>query len=149
MSWQTYLAARRGGRTPSVGNLAWYAIRSVLSGRRLAGMTSTDALSATRLARTRLGAHTSLTDFEGDPQHAFYRVFGDRRWRWPVVDVVGAKLDWGEFLAGCDHRDKLIVEMKIEGYPQTEIAAELGISSPAVCQRLRALRRRWDTRAVA
>ena len=150
LSWGMFQSARRRGRDVTASNLAWFAIKGVLSGRRLAGATSLDALSATRLARERIGKHISLEDFAGDPEQAFYRTYGDRRWRWPVVEVVGAKLDWSDFLAGCDQRDQRIVEMKLAGCPQTEIAATLGISPPAVCLRLRAMRRRWDdTQAVA
>jgi len=149
ISWQTYQSARRRGREPTASNLAWFSGHCVLSGRRLAGATSLDALSSTRIARERIGMHTSLNDFEGDPQRAFYRTFGDRRWRWPIVDIVMAKLDWQSFISGCDQRDQRIAELKLDGYRQTEIAAALGISAAAVCLRLRALRRRWDKQAVA
>jgi len=150
LSWQAYLSARRRGKEITAGNLAWFAIRSVLSGRRLAGSSSLDALSDRPLARERIGTHVSLSDLEDDSQQAFYRTFGDRRWRWPIVDVVGPKLDWSDFITGCDHRDQRISEMRLAGFSQTDIAAELGVSTPAVCQRLRAMRRRWDdTQAVA
>ena len=46
-------------------------------------------------------------------------------------------------------RDRRIIEMKLAGHKQTVIATELGVSPPAVCQRLRALRQRWDVRGVA
>ena len=150
-AWAAYLSARRRGRTPSAGNLSWYAIRGVLSGRRLAGATSLDALSQTRVARNRIGTHVSIDDFEADRQSMFYKTWGDKRWRWPVVDIVSTRLDWDQFLStDCDHRDRRIVEMKIEGCPQIEIADELGISPPAICQRLRSMKQRWDdARAVA
>ena len=149
LSWQAYQSARRRGREPSAGNLAWYSARSVLSGRRLTGATSLDALSETCVALERVGKHVSLDDFEGDRQRAFYRTWGDRRWRWPIVDIVGAKLDWESFINRFDRRDQRIVEMKLNGHAQIEIAAELGVSPAFVCQRLRALRQRWDARAVA
>ena len=150
LSWQAYLSARRRGKEITAGNLAWFAIRSVLSGRKLAGASSLDALSDRPLARARVGEHVSLSDLEDDAEHAFYLTFGDRRWRWPVVDVVAAKLDWRSFITRCDHRDQRIVDMRLAGFSQTDIAAELGVSTPAVCQRLRAMRQRWDdTQAVA
>ncbi len=149
-AWQSYLSARRRGKEVTAGNLAWYAIRNVLSGRRLAGATVRDALSETPLARERIGEHVSLDDIECDAQKSFYRVFGDKRWRWPVVNIVGTRLDWSSFITGCDQRDQQIAEMRLAGHRQTAIAAELGISAPAVCQRLRAMRRRWDdVQAVA
>jgi len=150
LSWQMYLSARRREKEITASNLAWFSIRTVLSGRRLAGASSLDALSDRPLARERIGKHVSLSDFGDGSQQAFYQTFGDRRWRWPVVDIVGTKMDWRSFVTGCDHRDQRIVEMKLAGYAQTEIAAALGISPPAVCLRLRAMRRRWDdTQAVA
>jgi hypothetical protein len=148
LSWHTYQSARRRGREPSAGNLAWYSARCVLSGRRLTGSTSLDALAETRVARERIGAHVSLSEI-GENAQNFYRVFGDRRCRWPVVDIVGTRLDWQAFLNRCDRRDQRIVEMKLNGHAQTEIAAELGVSPAFVSQRLRAVRQRWDSRAVA
>jgi len=148
LSWQMYLSARKRGKDVTAGNLAWYSIRQVLSGRKLAGTTNLDALSDTPLARERIGIHVSLSEI-GDGENAFHHVFGDRRWRWPIVDVVGPKLDLASLIDECDERDRRIIEMKLAGYRQTAIATELGISPPAVCQRLRALRQRWDVRGVA
>ena len=85
----------------------------------------------------------------GENPSSFYQVFGDRRARWTALDLVGPKIDWDEFIAGYDQRDQQIAQMKLEGCQQTEIAAALGVSCPAVCLRLRALRRRWDAQAVA
>jgi hypothetical protein len=148
-AWHTYLSARRRGREPTASNLSWYSSHCVLSGRKLAGSSSLDALSSTRTARERIGVHASLSDYQGDPQRSFYRTFGDNRWRWAVVDVVGTKIDWEVFISGCDHRDQQITKLKLAGYPQTEIAAKLEISAPAVSLRLRALSQRWDSQAVA
>ena len=150
LAWQAFRSARRRGKEITAGNLAWYVIKSVLAGRKLAGASSLDALSDRPLARERIGRHVGLSDLEDDSQQAFYRTFGDRRWRWPVVDVVGPKLDWSDFITRSDYRDQRIAEMRLAGYTQTAIAAELGVSVPAVCMRLRAMRRRWnDTQAVA
>jgi hypothetical protein len=148
LSWATYLSARRRGRGPSVGNLAWYCGHSVLSGRRLTGATSLDAMAETRVARERIGAHVSLSEL-GENAQNFYRVFGDRRCRWPVVDIVGTRLDWQAFLNRCDRRDQRIIELKLDGHPQIEIADTIGVSPAFVSQRLRVIRERWDSRAVA
>ena len=148
LSWATYQSARRRGRGPSVSNLAWYCGHSVLSGRRLTGATSLDAMAETRTARERIGAHVSLAEI-GENAQNFYRVFGDRRGRWPVVDIVGTRLDWQAFLTGCDRRDQRILQMKLDGHPQIEIADTIGVSPAFVSQRLRAVRVRWNARAVA
>jgi hypothetical protein len=148
LSWQAYQSARRRGKTVTPSNLAWYTIKAVFSGRRLTGATSLDALSATRVARERIGAHVGLSEIGDNPQN-FYRVFGDRRCRWPIIDIIATKMDWQAFLSRCDRRDQRIVEMKLDGHAQIEIAAELGVSPAFVSQRLRAIRRRWNSRAVA
>ena len=147
-AWGMFRSARRRGKDVTASNLAWYSARCVQSGRRLTGSTSLDALSETRVARERIGAHVSLFEVSENAQN-FYRVFGDRRWRWPVVDVVGTKLDWQAFICKFDQRDQRIVTMKLDGYSQVEIADTIGISPAFVCQRLRAVRQRWDSRAVA
>ena len=78
LSWQTFVSASRRGRTLTASTLAWYAVKAVFSGRRLAGSTSLDALSDRPLARQRIGAHVSLSEVGEDAQR-FYHVFGDRR----------------------------------------------------------------------
>ena len=148
ISWGTYQSARRRGRKPSASNLAWYSGHCVLSGRRLTGATSLDALAETRVARERNGVHVSLSDV-GENAQNFYLVFGDRRCRWPIVDIVGAKLDWHDFICKFDQRDQRIIELKLDGQSQVEIADELTVSPAFICQRLRAVRQRWDSRAVA
>jgi hypothetical protein len=148
LSWQMFQSARRRGKDVTAGNLAWYAVRQVLSGRKLAGSTNLDALSDTPISRERIGTHVGLSEI-GDGEYRFYRVFGDRRWKWPIVDVVGARLDLASLIDECDERDRRIIEMKLAGHKQTAIATELGVSPPAVCQRLRSLRQRWDVRGVA
>ena len=148
LSWQMYQSARKRGKDVTAGNVAWYSVRQVLSGRKLAGSTNLDAMSDTPLARERIGTHVSLSDIK-EGQHSFYRTFADRRGRWPIVDVVGSKMDLASLLDECDERDRRIIEMKLAGHRQTAIATELGVTPPAVCQRLRALRQRWDVRGVA
>jgi DNA-directed RNA polymerase specialized sigma24 family protein len=112
-------------------------------------MTDLDALSDSPRAQTRVGVHVSLPEAGGGAATRFDRVFGDHRWRWPVLDVVAPAMDLETFLAACDDRDRKIVAMKFEGHQQIAIAAELGVSPAAVCLRLRAMRRRWDAQAVA
>ena len=58
-----------------------------------------------------------------------YATFGDRRWRWPVVDWVAAQVDWDAVVAVCDARDRKIVRRLATGMPQNRIARQLGIRS--------------------
>lgn len=148
IAWQIYLSARTGGKMITVGNLAFYAGKAVDSGRKVAGTSSTDALSEGTLARRRMPEHVSL-DALGGVSSTFCAVFGDRRWRWPVLDYVAPSLDWTAFEGQCSWRDRRIIKMRQAGWRQTEIASKLGISPPAVNQRLRNLLSRWREMTAA
>jgi hypothetical protein len=147
-AWRIFLSARMGGKTVTAGNLAFYAGRLVDSGRKVAGATSTDALSEGTLARIRMPEHVSL-DAASGVSSTFCMVFGDRRWRWPVLDYVAPSLDWKAFEGRCCRRDRRIIRMRRAGWRQTEIASMLGISPPAVNQRLRNLLSRWQEMTAA
>ena len=147
-AWLMFLSARMRSKTVTVGNLAFFAGRLVDSGRKVAGSSGTDALAEGALARRRMPEHLSL-DALGEACFAFCIVFGDRRWRWPILDYVAPSLDWQEFEGRCSYRDRQIIRMRRAGWRQTEIASKLGISPPAVNQRLRSIRRRWQETSPA
>jgi hypothetical protein len=148
IAWQIFLSARMSAKTVTSGNLAFYSGRLVDSGRKLAGSSSIDALSEGTLARKRIPAHVSLEALGGD-SGSFCLVFGDRKFRWPVVDYVAASLDWAAFEGRCSRRDRRIIRMRKAGWRQTEIASKLGISPPAIHQHLRNLRSRWNEMSAA
>ena len=110
--------------------------------------SSTDALAEGALARQRTPQHVSLEDI-GEGCKAFCAVFGDRRWRWPVLDYVAPSMDWNQFEGRCSQRDRQIIKMKRAGGLQTEIASRLGIRPPAVNQRLSNLLARWNEMTAA
>jgi hypothetical protein len=148
LAWAIFLSARKKDKDITASNLAYYAGRSVEAGRKLAGTATCDALSDTTVSRQRIGKHVSLGDI-GEGSTGFCRVFGDRRWKWDVLDYVAPALDLQIFLAHCSARDRKILKMKAAGHQQCQIAARLGVSPPAVHQRLRRLESRWmaDTAA--
>ena len=145
-AWVIFSSASQRGKSVTVGTLAFYSGRMVEAGRKVAGTSRVDALADTPLSR--VGRHVSLNS-PGLPYSAFYKTFGDRRWRWPVLDYVAPDIDMQAFLAGCSRRDQRVVEMKLAGYQQTEIAAQLNVSPAAVNQWLQGMKRRWDARSVA
>lgn len=143
LAWTTYLSARLRNKQVTVGNLAHYSSKAVAAGRKVAGTTSLDAMSDTATSRTRLSPTVSL-DTPGLSHKCFIETFGDKRWRWPVLAYVAPIMDFKEFEAACRPRDRQIMALKLEGTSQVDIARAVGISPPAVNQRLRELRRRWD-----
>jgi hypothetical protein len=149
VAWQMFLSARTAGKTVTAGNLAFYAGRMVDAGRKMGGSrSSTDALGEGALARQRTPQHVSLEDV-GEGCLAFCAQFGDRRGRWAVIDFVAPSMDWHQFEGRCSQRDQQIIKMKRAGWMQTEIASRLGISPPAVNQRLGVLRTRWNEMTAA
>jgi DNA-binding Lrp family transcriptional regulator len=58
-------------------------------------------------------------------------------------------MDWEAFEGRCSDRDQKIIRMRRAGWRQTEIASKLGISPPAVNQRLSALESRWHEMSMA
>ncbi len=136
MSWDTYRSARRRDKRPTAGNLAWYTAKAVLRGRRFAGSSSTDVMSPK--AQNTIGKTVSV-----DAGQGLYDLIIDKRWRYPVVQVVGTRLDWDAFVATCRERDQTILHMQIQGYWHKDIASAIGVSSPAVTQRLAKLKRDW------
>ena len=147
-AWLVFLSARQREKNITAGTLAFYSGRMVESGRQVAGGSTLDALSDSTLARQRMGRHVSLNS-PGLTHRAFYKTFGDRRWRWPVLDYVAPEIDMQAFLAGCSRRDQRVVEMKLAGCLQTEIAAELHVSPAAVNQWLQGMKRRWEATSAA
>ena len=145
LSWHNYLSACRKGKNLTASNLAWAAGKGVLAGRRLAGSNSTDALSQHHHG-PEFSRLLDESDCGGD---GFYKVFADRRWRWPIVDYVAARVDLAEFRRRCTSRARPLIDMKLAGIPQVEIAEALGVSAARVCQRLRELRRRWQQLGAA
>ncbi|MCY2928502.1 MAG: hypothetical protein NTV86_03235 [Planctomycetota bacterium] len=143
-AWVLYVSASRRQKNVSVGNLAFYAGGMVESGRKVAGNSTVDALSDSRLSRQRVGRHVSL-DSPGVAAAGFFKTFGDKRWRWPVLDCVAPHLDLEAFLSACTARERRLVGMRLAGYRQTEIATRLHVSPPAINQWLAGLRRRWET----
>ena len=144
LAWQNYLSASRRGKEISAGNLAWFGAKNVLAGRCLAGACSMDAL-----ADGRRGPDIDSLAKTAPTGRGFYMVFGDRRWKWPVIDYVGPRMDWADFWRRLPSRDRRLLRMKADQMPQTQIAETLGITPARVCQLLSKLRRQWEQRGSA
>jgi DNA-binding NarL/FixJ family response regulator len=148
LSKQRLSLSSSGYPSAEVKKLPFYAGRAAAAGRKVAGTTSLDALSDTATSRERIQPHVSLSDL-APSQGSFYMTFGDKRWRWPIVDYVAPHMDMEAFQASCRPRDRQIMKLKASGCPQTDIAAKVGISPPAVCQRLRRLQQQYEAMTAA
>ena len=145
MAWQNFRNASRKGKDLTAGNLSWAAAKAVLSGRRLGGSCSVDALANGHRGPD-LGHLLDKLEQDGK---GIYVLIADRRGRWPVLEYVWPKLDMVEFRRRCTTRDRLLMSLKMCGLAQTKIADVLGVTPARVCQRLGELRRQWQQLGAA
>ncbi len=59
----------------------------------------------------------------------------------PPPDQAAFRIDWSRFLAGQTDRTRTAIAMLAAGYKQVEVADHLGITPPAVCQRMKTAKR--------
>ena len=150
-----YRIAERHGKANTVtpGTLARFAILHVRSGRHVGSSCDgkRDVLSRTAQRRYGFRVHTlpdervHSYDCMNDPTLPVWKaVLMDDR-RTPVPDQVSFRRDWSAFLAGQSDRTRTALAMLGAGYKQNEVAERLGVTPPAVCQRIRRARKEWQT----
>ena len=133
---------RRGGI--SAGNIAYYTIQHIKSGRRSTGSSKADVYGSwTQLAgRTRLH---SLEEPVAEDQETggeiflLHDVLADHRQEDPATKAT-RKMDWEEFVAALPQREKLAVEFMVEGKSLREAAQVLRVSDSAMQSSKRDLR---------
>jgi len=132
-----FLSATRRHKRVTPGTLAYFAAKMTYSGRQLGSRwTKYDALAA---KTGKVEKPLSLSSGELD------ELLEDRKNAWPtVLDRVAFQTDWTEFMAAQSKRNQGIVGMLAKGYRRSEAAHAVGISRPAVTQRMARLRDCWE-----
>lgn len=64
--------------------------------------------------------------------------------RTPPPDQVAFRIDWSEFLAEQSDRTRRAIGLLAAGYKRSEVADTLGVTRPAVTQRIDRVRRDWE-----
>ena len=106
--------------------LAWYANKSVDSGRKFGGGTiCSDALDRT---------HVSFDDLDRDGLRQVAEALIHEAT--PVLDQVRVLVDYPEFMMLLPEREHDVVRKLAEGWKKVEIARYLGVSPPRVTQLL-------------
>ena len=124
-------AARGRLNEISAGNIAYYTIQHLRSGRRSVGYSSADVMAtATQLkGRTRLGSLEEVvaSDEEtGGEIFLLHDVLSDNQ-EDPATRVT-RKLDWQEFVAALPERESVAVEFMGEGRTLRDAAHALRVS---------------------
>jgi len=138
--------------TVTPGTLSRFAVLHVRNGRHVGGSQDRrkDVLSRSAQRRNRFRVYSlPIRDAQSfncmtAPDQPVWRehLLHDRRTL--PSDQAAFRIDWSKFLAGQSDRTRCTLAMLAEGHQQVEVADRLGISPPAVCQRIRRARKEWE-----
>jgi DNA-directed RNA polymerase specialized sigma24 family protein len=126
----------RQGKTVTPGNIAYYTILHMKSGRRSTGSSNSDVLGTA----TQLNGRSTTTSFD-EPVHEESEL-GEE---FTVNDVLSLddedpgqkacrKIDWEELLGSLTKRQQLLVESMLAGKNRVQAARLIGVSSWTVRQ---------------
>lgn len=124
-------SAARSSNAVSVGNIAYYTIQHIKSGRRSTGSSVVDVMQA----RTQLNGSSRLHSLEevvasdeetGGEIFTFNDVLSNDQ-EDPATKAA-RKLDWETFCAGLNDRDRAVIEFVVEGRTLRDAAHALRVS---------------------
>jgi DNA-directed RNA polymerase specialized sigma24 family protein len=130
-------SAEAAGKTFTPGNIAYYAIQHLKSGRRSTGSSTVDVMgSGTQLhGNTRLNSldEPAATDEEtGGEPFTFNDVLSQNQ-EDPSV-IAARKLDWQTLLTRLSQREKAIIAYLLEGKTVSDVAVAFKVSRSAMQQ---------------
>ena len=135
MAAKMLLNAHHSGKRVTAGNVAYYTLLHLKSGRRSVGNSSVDVLaSATQLTR-----RNSLDSFQDDSAAESEETV-------PLSEAISLnhddpstkaarKLDWQAFADSQDALNRLLLNYLVEGWSPGEVAQHLRLTKVAVRQR--------------
>ena len=139
LCWKNHLHCMAGHKAISAPSLAHYAILGVKSGRSLCGQSSTDVLAKrTRLlGRARVRSLSAARPVSSDPGwwDCSEALVDNRVWERPL-ERVRIRHDYGAFLRWkpVTQQEREVFKLIALGNGTKEIAEELQVSAPRVCQ---------------
>ena len=128
-------SAERAGKQVTPGNIAYYAIQHLKSGRRSTGSTVVDVLGT----GTQLSGHTRLTSFEepaavceetGGEIFQFHDVLSNGQ-EDPSM-AVARKMDWDSFCAGLSKREITLIHFLSQGQSLRDVAASFHVCDSTI-----------------
>ena len=134
MSWKNYLHAWQAGKSVTPSSLAYYGALAFRCGRRMAGQNSTDVLSPRTqvLGRVAVESLDALPADDGWWERSY--TLEDRRTLGQPFERVRIKHDYGAFLSYVTKQEKRVFDLLAQGYGTGEMAHELNVSAPRICQ---------------
>lgn len=135
-------SASRGGKEISAGNITFYTIEKLRSGRRSTGSSVVDVYgSGTQLnGTTRLNSSEEVvaSNEEGGEIFTFNDVLSNDQ-EDPGTKAV-RKMDWEDFCSGLSARDQAIIQFLIEGKSIGSMAKKLKVNDTTIQTSKRRLR---------
>lgn len=124
--------AEKANKTVTPGNIAYYTILHMKSGRRSTGNSNADVLGS----GTQLNGRSTVNSFDEPAKTEEAEEF-------TVNDVLGSddedpatqgarNVDWDQFLAGLTEREKSVVEFLSAGRNMSELARSVGMSLSSI-----------------
>jgi DNA-directed RNA polymerase specialized sigma24 family protein len=149
-----YASAQRRGKSHSINRsmLATFAVRHVRDGRHVGGsQDSRKDVMSRKAQRARGFSVLRLPSMDGHvfdclsaPDQPVWKdhLLHDRRT--PPPDQVAFRIDWSRFLAQQNDRTRRAIGLLAAGYRRSEVADTLGVTRPAITQRMDRVRRDWE-----
>lgn len=123
------------GKTVTPGNIAYYALQSLRSGRRSTGCHRADVLHPA----CQISGRTIVISFDepvpGAEGHEEPWMWGELRGNVAAEDpsiAAARKLDWAAFLSTLDEISRVIVKSLAEEIPLRNVAVEYGVSRSTI-----------------
>jgi DNA-directed RNA polymerase specialized sigma24 family protein len=129
------------GKRVTPGNIAYYTIQHIKSGRRSTGSSMVDVYGS----GTQLNGHTRLTsledvaavDEETGGEICFHDVLSNDQ-EDPGTKAA-RKMDWQDFIAALPERERAVIAFMVEGKSVCSMARKLGVCSSTIQHRKRSL----------
>ena len=136
--WKNYLQCVAKEKPVCASSLAHYGMLGVRSGRSLCGQSSTDVLALRTQMLGRSGVYQVNTSASPSArcQWDWSEALVDTRvWERPL-ERVRIRMDYGAFLDQPEvtHQEERVFSMLAQGYGTGEIAHELDVTPPRICQ---------------
>jgi ATP/maltotriose-dependent transcriptional regulator MalT len=147
LSWKNHLHCASSGKAVGASSLAHYAVLGVKSGRSLCGQSATDV----QALRTQLLRRATVESFDALPlrqaESGWWErseALEDKRLCCRPFHRVRIRHDYGAFLAlpGVSDQERRVFQLLADGNRTSEIARQLRVSAPRVCQVKSALGRK-------
>jgi hypothetical protein len=121
------------GKAFTAGNIAYYAVQHLKSGRRSTGSSTVDVLAVgSQLnGRTRLSSLDEPATENDDGESLTFNEVLSQDWEDPAM-LVARKLDWESLLSRLTAREKAIIDYLLAGRTVSEVAILFKVSRSAM-----------------